>query len=264
MYTVCSLYLPHVNIRKQAISQLIDNLTTPFLLLGDMNAKSPLWGEQRSDDKGNFFEELLLDHPISILNDHSPTHFHVQTGTYSIIDLSISSSDCLLDFEYEVMDNLHDSDHYPIKLTFKEIVIGANNPERFNTEKANCTLFRELTEIAISLPVETNIDDHITEINSKIIDAANYAIPRKTGNFRRPPLPWWSDQCKHAIKERKLAERALKRNHTVENRIRYYREKAKCLCNELFQETVVERVCILDQPKNYCSQCLEKSPKNLW
>ena len=61
-------------------------------------------------------EELFLEYPISLLNDGRPTHYHVQTDTYSTIDLSICSSDCLLDFTYDVVDSLHDSDHYPINI----------------------------------------------------------------------------------------------------------------------------------------------------
>ena len=56
-YTICSLYLPHVAVTKQEIMNLIDQLELPFLLLGDMNARSPLWGEGiTTDERGKIFE----------------------------------------------------------------------------------------------------------------------------------------------------------------------------------------------------------------
>ena len=81
-YTVCSLYLPHVPLARAELEQLLNQLPHPFILLGDMNAHSSLWGAQETvpDDRGRLFENILNDHPISLLNDHSPTHYHVQTG----------------------------------------------------------------------------------------------------------------------------------------------------------------------------------------
>jgi hypothetical protein len=103
VYTVCSLYLPHNPIRKETLTDLITQLPAPFLILGDMNAKSPIWGNNVTDERGNIFEKLLLENNICILNDNTPTHFHIQTGSHSSIDLSICSSDCVLDFEFSVL-----------------------------------------------------------------------------------------------------------------------------------------------------------------
>ena len=99
-YTVCSLYLPHINVSEAEIVNLIDQLPKPFLLLGDMNARHSLWGEPIDNEKGKLFERLLSHQDISLLNSDNPTHFQVQTGTYTTIDLSICSDDCLLDFTH--------------------------------------------------------------------------------------------------------------------------------------------------------------------
>ena len=39
-YTICSLYLPHTAISPEDLSSLISELPTPFILLGDFNARS--------------------------------------------------------------------------------------------------------------------------------------------------------------------------------------------------------------------------------
>ena len=131
--------------RKQAIKE-ISQLEPPFLLLGDMNARSLIWGELTTDVRGKMFEELLLEEDIALLNDKSPTHYHIQTGTYSTIDLLITSADCLGDFTYKALQDLHDSDHYPIQLMVEGEYSKQDTVERYNTAKADWTLFKGLTQ----------------------------------------------------------------------------------------------------------------------
>ena len=59
-------------------------------------------------------EDLLLKHNLSILNDGLNTYLHPATGSSSAIDLSIASPSLFLDFSWEVVTDLHGSDHFPI------------------------------------------------------------------------------------------------------------------------------------------------------
>ncbi len=47
-------------------------------------------------------------------------HFHSQTGLFTAIDLCLYSSTVLLDFNWNVLPDLHGSDHFPIILTLAE------------------------------------------------------------------------------------------------------------------------------------------------
>ena len=42
-YTICNIYLLHVEVNKNEITHILDQIWPPFLVLGDMNAKSSLW-----------------------------------------------------------------------------------------------------------------------------------------------------------------------------------------------------------------------------
>ena len=67
-----------------------------------------------------------------------------------------------------------------------------------------------------------NVDDveEMAEYVTEIITAAgNIAIPRKSGNMRRAPVPWWTAECERAGRERLRAERAHKRNDGMGNKI---------------------------------------------
>ena len=80
--------------------------------MGDMNAKNPLWAGGETNNKGAIFEQLLLERDISVLNDNLPTHYHIQTNSYSVIDLEICSSVCLGEFSCKTLNNLHGSDNF--------------------------------------------------------------------------------------------------------------------------------------------------------
>ena len=85
-YTVCSLYLPpNDNVTYEEIVNLIQQLPQPFLLLGDMNSRHPIWGDVLSNTKGNMIAAILENEDVGLLNNGEPTHFHVQTGTLSCI-----------------------------------------------------------------------------------------------------------------------------------------------------------------------------------
>lgn len=248
-YSICTIYLPHIEVTRQSLSQLIEQLEPPFLLVGDMNAKHPLWGEPVPNQKGHIFEQLMLEYRMSIMNDGAPTHYHIQTNSSSIIDLSICSSDCLLDFQYEVLESLHGSDHYPIKLSLSSPQNINERPPRFLTSKADWKLFRDTTKTDVNPAAIQNVDELVDTVENIIMNAADASIPQSSGNCRRPPVPWWSAECQRAYNDRLKAERKMKRNHTVENKIAYNRTKARCrlILNNSKKESWIQYVSSINQ-----------------
>ena len=84
--------------------------------------------------------------------------------------------------------------------------------ERFHTERADWGLFRELTEVGVREDYQhEQADQQLKYVEEIIISAANLSIPVKEGTCRRPPVPWWDDDCKNSLNERRIAERAYKR-----------------------------------------------------
>ena len=72
-YTVCSIYLPHAEVAYDQLSNLIDQLQSPFVIMGDMNAHGPLWYDNATNSRGAIFERLILEKDIVIMNDGTPT-----------------------------------------------------------------------------------------------------------------------------------------------------------------------------------------------
>lgn len=58
--------------RKIDIEHIIQQLPTPFILLGDFNAHSPIWGSIKTDARGKEIETLLEKDNIALLNDSTP------------------------------------------------------------------------------------------------------------------------------------------------------------------------------------------------
>ena len=98
-YTICTIYLPHIPVTYNQIADLINQLPRPFIIIGDMNARNNLWGTSngRTDPRGEIFERLLVNGDVCLLNDGFPTHYQIQTGTHSAIDLALCSPDCMLE-----------------------------------------------------------------------------------------------------------------------------------------------------------------------
>ena len=59
--TICSIYLPpHAAFTNADIQSLLDQLPSPFLLLGDFNAHNPLWDGDILDNEGGIIEDIIM------------------------------------------------------------------------------------------------------------------------------------------------------------------------------------------------------------
>jgi len=62
-FTVCSIYLPpSAKWNNSDITDLLYQLPSPVLLLGDFSAHSPLWGCIKLYSKGKMIEDIHLKH----------------------------------------------------------------------------------------------------------------------------------------------------------------------------------------------------------
>ena len=112
--TLCSVYIPPNS--ALGLAQLADQLSTPFIIMGDFNGHNPLWGSKTTTDKGKKLEDFLSQEGLCIFNDGTDTYLHPGNGSYSAIDLTVTDPSLLLDFSWKVHDDLCGSDHFPIIL----------------------------------------------------------------------------------------------------------------------------------------------------
>ena len=208
--TVCCIYLPpSLPIDIKNLDHLIDQLPKPFILMGDFNSHNTFWGCKDTNDKGRNIEDFINRHDLVLLNDKNSTYLHPATGSYSSLDLSICSPEIFPDFNWKVCDDLHGSDHFPIQVS----EIGPSvqqRPQRWKLHKANWEQFRVHCEQSIHPNAFEDCENPAELFTSLLYSAAEKSIPRTSTNPKHPNKPWFNDDCKKAIAERKSVLRQFK------------------------------------------------------
>jgi len=229
LYTICNIYIsPQEHITVAQINNLISQLPTPFIISGDFNSKHYLWGNNSIDAHGRVIETVLEQNNVIVLNSRLPTHYHIQSSTFSALDLMICSPDVCHDMEWDVHSDLCGSDHFPTLLKTINNDPVTREP-KYILERGNWKLFYVKTFIANA---DTHIsggsiDECVQTFNEIIISAADAAIPKSSGRAPRFRVPWWSADCALVTSERKKLLRKYQRTKSVADRIHYNRARAR-------------------------------------
>lgn len=226
--TICNLYIsPNMNLNILELRHLINSLEKPFLLLGDFNAHSDTWGSLKNTRRGNEINDLFDSMDLVIKNSGQHTHFSPSYNTFSCIDLTITNSSIASRFDWNVIEDLHGSDHFPISLDLLTNKIERTKRPKWRLDEANWELFSTLTTINCSTNLDTTIDELVTSFSNLIIQSASESIPRTSSKSKRVPVPWWSDEIKIAIKFRRKALKDFKQSPTSTNLIKFKQTRAK-------------------------------------
>ena len=225
--TLCSVYLPpSLPIDVKKLDHLVDQLPEPFILMGDFNSHHTLWGCIDRNDKGRIIEDFVAKHDLVLLNDKSSTYLHPATGSYSSLDLTICSPGIFPDFNWKVFEDLHGSDHFPIQVS----EIGPSvqqHPRRWKLHKANWEEFKIHCEQSIHPNAFEDCENPAELFTSLLYSAAEKSIPRTSTNRKHPNKPWFNDDCKKAIAERKSVLRQFNLRPTQENLSKFKIARAK-------------------------------------
>ena len=194
--TLCSIYLPLLDhVAKTDLINLIGQLPSLFVLLGDLNGHSSVWGNESYNSREQMLEDLFSKMELCILNDGSATYIHPATSSTSALDLSICGPSLVIDYEWNIHEDLCGSDHFPVILTSNAVGEDAA-PNRWNFKKADWLSFQAQCLPKI-LPV--SLLTFLSKQQAKLY--IKHAYQKKL-----PKVPWFIDSCKKAIKGRKLSE----------------------------------------------------------
>ena len=225
--TFCSVYLPpSATVTKETLLHLISQLPTPFVIMGDLNGHSPLWGSEDTNARGRIIESVVEQLDLCIFNDGSPTFTHNAYGTSTHLDLTLCDPSLLLDFEWHVHGDMCGSDHYPTVIT-PVVDEEEESTGRWNLKKADWSRFKTLCESKFSTEDILQTADPIATFTNILTDIASECIPRTTTVPRGPRVPWFNQECKEIRLERKTAQRRAKRTPTQANILTYKRLRAK-------------------------------------
>ena len=256
--TVCSIYLsPSVIILTEDLEHLIQQLPKPFLLLGDFNGHSTVWGSDVTSARGLMLENLFSDLNLCLLNDGSKTHYYSANGGFSSIDLSVCDPSLVLEFEWKVHGDLCGSDHFPIILS-PTLPTVESLPAKWCFKIAQWELFSKLAVESLTTDAIFHSDDHPVDLFTEfLIDCALRAVPVSVPSPRKPRTPWFTEECKKINKERKKAQRRVFRFPTLENVRKHQQLRAKA--RFVFKKSKKQSW------RNFCSKLSFKtSSKKVW
>lgn len=230
VFTICNIYLSPSNIINfNEMKLLIDQLETPFILLGDFNAHSTLWGSQNDNARGIIISDLIDHFHLNIFNTGLSTYLSPSYNTFSCIDLTLGTSSLISKFDWNTIEDLHGSDHFPISL---DILI--NKTQRTKRAKwvlkhADWPLFSNSVEINYKENSERDIDSSasVETFTNTLYEAAISSIPRTSEITKRVPVPWWTNDIKVAIRNRQKALKTFKRCPNEQNLVQFKKCRAK-------------------------------------
>ncbi|KAE9521571.1 hypothetical protein AGLY_018035 [Aphis glycines] len=231
--TICNLYLPNSqNFEQSDIQNIINQLPSPYILLGDFNSHSPLWGCSTLDSRGTKIEQTLYsNNDLNILNSGQATRVSASTGHFSAIDLSFSSATITPYIDWDVIPELSSSDHFPIIMTLNH-----TNSHNHYTRKRKWKLKnvdRNIYQTEIDKNIDStpwtytnNVEDKIKLFTDLIINTASDVFELTSYSGKRPPVPWWNKTIKQAIRKKKSAFNRYKRTLDLQDFIQFKKNKA--------------------------------------
>ena len=140
-FTVCNIYSSRSHqLSSQLLNDLLSQLPSPYLILGDFNAYSSVWNCLSTDSRGRIMEEFINLNNLVILNDERPTR--IGYNSESIIDLSLCSPSISLELDWNILDTPLDSDHCPIIIKLPDNHTPPHGTS-WNLKNANWEIFSE-------------------------------------------------------------------------------------------------------------------------
>ena len=227
--SICSIYLEgDVDLSPFELSSLFMQIPKPFLLLGDFNTHHTIWGSNHCDQRGKRLSSLLLFENLCLLNTGKSTYHSLHNNSFSAIDLSLSTPDLVPRLGWNTFPTTLSSDHFPISIELLAEVATFKRPSSWNIDRANWEKFSDKCHIRLDYAnEEANVNSLLKLVNNEILSAASCSVPRKSTNPKRMPVPWWSEACAFALKERNRAFFKFKKNPIRPNLISYKKARAK-------------------------------------
>ena len=135
------------------------------------------------------------------MNDKSNTFLDSGKGTFSALDLSVCHPSLYLDFNWSVCEDQHGSDHFPVVIESLQTHEEDHYP-KWKLNKATWDLFHTLCDESLTTTFLSDSTDRISDFASSLIDISERYI-LKTSTNPKKRNPWYNDDCKESIKQRK-------------------------------------------------------------
>lgn len=235
--TIVSIYIPPNRATiptLQQLNELEKQLPKPFMIVGDVNSRHINLLSTYTNEFGLLAMNFINNNNLVIINDDQVTRVGVH-GESAILDLVIVTGDLAATFEVETTEDFYGSDHKLIKVNAVQKLVEVRTPN-YNYKRANMEKFRKSTKL-YEIDLENNVDDINEQFISKIISAADIAIPKYNPMFNSERCKaWWSEKMKKLQENTKKLNRQWRRIknsphfnpvYIAEKKSAYYKSKSE-------------------------------------
>lgn len=206
---ICCIYIPpnHQTTVNQLLS-IKNKIPNPCILTGDFNAHNFLWGSDHVCPRGQMVEDFVNLTNLIINNTGKMTRTPMNLlHRQSAIDICVSDINTSRIIEWDVDDDSYRSDHHPIILNFIKSRNSYFKRKIYKLDKADWKNYTVSCDIPTIDPTlnNPNINEIYSEIVKTITIAADKNIPVSKEKPIKPIVPWWHDDVKIVVKNRKKA-----------------------------------------------------------
>ena len=151
---------PSFSLNSQHLDNLLQQLPSPYILLGAFNGHNILWGGLNNDSKND----------ICIMNDKSYTYHSPSTKSFTSIYLSFCHPSLYLDYNWSVCEDQHNIDNFPIIIEQNTFSTKDHNP-KWKLNRANWDLFNTLCTSKLVPENFKESSDRIADFTSSLISS---------------------------------------------------------------------------------------------
>ena len=158
-FTIISLYIPPYPIDDldSKINDLVNSIPSPLIICTDGNGHHHQWGSSQDNPRGSLLKNCTDSNNLIILNSGEPT-FETPSGTFTHLDLTITSPFLAPSLNWNVYHNNLQGDHFPIIIDFPSLHIPrTQNIPKFKIKKADWFKFQK--SLTLPSPPFPNPDD---------------------------------------------------------------------------------------------------------
>lgn len=191
-----------------------------FILLGDLNAHSELWGYDNENERGQHLINHLNQHRLMVLNDPTSKPTFETTHLRGWPDVTLASLELfpkILDWSVE--DDLHYGDH---RLITVELHSTTPRPikRRFRTKNVSTKKFEKILDEAIKssniqfkdIQTPEQFERTYSKFKNIINASCNKSFKKKSTAYN-PKITWWSTELR---KFRSLVKALYRKSKLIE------------------------------------------------
>ncbi len=122
-FHLCNAYIPNAfQLEYHHLDKLYSQISGAVLIVGDFNSHNLIWGSGRTDRRGKIVGDFVNNEDLMVLNNcRKSTYFNV-AAELNVHRPKYLQSNLARYLKWNVMEDLHNSDHYPITLTYENSI----------------------------------------------------------------------------------------------------------------------------------------------